>query len=168
MKRLAAALLALAVAACSAGPVHSPRLLSSRGPGLGPQRLVVEFVDRGSNAPLDPGEVTATLRDRHGSPLAESDGTKVPTAAERVAFVFHFDLPEPDTYQLTFVADGASFAGPVGDKLYMKDQEEVLLKTIIIAGVMSIQSGDNPRVVESKLLTFLPPARRAEILAEAA
>ncbi len=61
-----------------------------------------------------------------------------------------------------------AFAGPIGDKLYMKDQEEVLLKTIIIAGVMSIQSGDNPRVVESKLLTFLPPARRAEILAEAA
>ena len=24
---------------------------------------------------------------------------------------------------------------------------------------MSIQSGDNPRVVESKLLTFLPPSR---------
>lgn len=25
---------------------------------------------------------------------------------------------------------------------------------------MSIQSGDNPRVVESKLLTYLPPGRR--------
>ncbi len=57
------------------------------------------------------------------------------------------------------------FAGPLSDKLYLKDQEEVLLKTIIIAGVMAIQSGDNPRVVESKLLTYLPPARRAEILA---
>lgn len=58
-----------------------------------------------------------------------------------------------------------AFAGPIGDKLYSKDQEEVLLKTVIIAGVMSIQSGDNPRVVESKLLTYLPPGRRAEILA---
>ncbi len=53
-----------------------------------------------------------------------------------------------------------TFAGPIGDKLYSKDQEEVLLKTVIIAGVMSIQSGDNPRVVESKLLTYLPPAAR--------
>lgn len=57
-----------------------------------------------------------------------------------------------------------AFAGPIGDKLYCKDQEEVLLKTIIIAGVMAIQSGDNPRVVESKLLTYLPPSRRTEIL----
>jgi chemotaxis protein MotA len=61
-----------------------------------------------------------------------------------------------------------AFAGPIGDKLYSKDQEEVLLKTIIIAGVMAIQSGDNPRVVESKLLTYLPPGRRAAVLAEAA
>ncbi len=61
-----------------------------------------------------------------------------------------------------------AFAGPLGDKLYSKDQEEVLLKTIIIAGVMAIQSGDNPRVVESKLLTYLPPGRRAAVLAEAA
>jgi len=29
---------------------------------------------------------------------------------------------------------------------------------------MAIQSGDNPRVVESKLLTYLPPSRRTEIL----
>lgn len=61
-----------------------------------------------------------------------------------------------------------TFAGPLGDKLYFKDQEEVLLKTIIIAGVMAIQSGDNPRVVESKLLTYLPPSRRAEIMASEA
>lgn len=61
-----------------------------------------------------------------------------------------------------------AFASPISDKLYFKDQEEVLLKTIIIAGVMAIQSGDNPRVVESKLLTYLPPSRRAEIMASEA
>lgn len=49
---------------------------------------------------------------------------------------------------------------PLSDKLVARDAEEVLVKTIIIAGVMSIQSGDNPRVVESKLLTYLPPSRR--------
>ncbi|MAY73922.1 MAG: motility protein A [Phycisphaerae bacterium] len=53
--------------------------------------------------------------------------------------------------------------GPLAEKLAAKDSEEVLIKTIIIAGVMAIQSGDNPRVVESKLLTFLPPSRRAAI-----
>jgi chemotaxis protein MotA len=58
--------------------------------------------------------------------------------------------------------------GPLGDKLQIRDSEEVLVKTIIISGVMAIQSGDNPRVVESKLLTFLPPGRRAEISKERA
>jgi len=52
------------------------------------------------------------------------------------------------------------FASPIGDKLAAKDAEELLVKTIIVTGVMSIQSGDNPRVVESKLLTFLAPAQR--------
>jgi len=53
--------------------------------------------------------------------------------------------------------------GPVADKLAARNAEEILLKTIIICGVMSIQSGDNPRVVESKLLTFLPPSKRLEV-----
>ncbi len=53
--------------------------------------------------------------------------------------------------------------GPIGDKIAVKSGEEVMVKTIIIAGVMSIQSGDNPRVVESKLLTYLPPKQRAAL-----
>ncbi|MEO0511711.1 MAG: MotA/TolQ/ExbB proton channel family protein [Planctomycetota bacterium] len=57
------------------------------------------------------------------------------------------------------------FASPVADKLAAKDSEEVLVKSIIISGVMAIQSGDNPRVVESKLATFLPPSRRDELAA---
>jgi len=57
------------------------------------------------------------------------------------------------------------FASPLADKLSAKDAEELLVKTVIVTGVMSIQSGDNPRVVESKLLTFLPPARRDAFVA---
>ena len=57
-------------------------------------------------------------------------------------------------------------ASPIADKLAAKDGEEVLVKSIIIAGVMAIQSGDNPRIVQSKLMTFLPPNRRAEVEAE--
>lgn len=49
---------------------------------------------------------------------------------------------------------------PLADKLALKNEEEVLIKTIIIKGVMAIQSGDNPRVVEQKLMTFLPPSSR--------
>ena len=53
-----------------------------------------------------------------------------------------------------------AFAMPLADRLARRSSEEVLLKTIIIKGVMSIQSGDNPRIVEQKLRTFLPPSTR--------
>jgi len=54
------------------------------------------------------------------------------------------------------------FALPIADKLGARNDEELLFKTIIIKGVMSIQSGDNPRIVEQKLKTFLPPGLRNE------
>lgn len=49
---------------------------------------------------------------------------------------------------------------PMADKLSLRSGEEVLIKTIIIHGVMAIQSGDNPRIVEQKLETYLPPTGR--------
>ncbi len=48
------------------------------------------------------------------------------------------------------------FALPMADKLGLRSREEMLLKMIVIKGVMSIQCGDNPRIVEQKLKTFLP------------
>jgi chemotaxis protein MotA len=56
---------------------------------------------------------------------------------------------------------------PLADKLGQRSAEEILLKTIVIKGVMSIQSGDNPRIVEQKLKTFLPPSMRGEADQEA-
>jgi len=53
---------------------------------------------------------------------------------------------------------------PISEKLVQRNNEEIQLKSIIIKGVMSIQSGDNPRVVEHRLKTFLPP--RLQQLAE--
>lgn len=56
---------------------------------------------------------------------------------------------------------------PMADKLGRRSQEEIMLKQIVIRGVMSIQSGDNPRVVEQKLKTFLSPSMRATMEAQA-
>ncbi len=50
---------------------------------------------------------------------------------------------------------------PLSDKLNVRNEEEILYKTIILKGVMAIQAGDNPRVVQQKLLTYLPPAARS-------
>jgi len=57
---------------------------------------------------------------------------------------------------------------PLADKLARRSGDELLLKEIVIRGVMSIQSGDNPRVVEQKLKTFLSPTMRASMEPEEA
>lgn len=59
---------------------------------------------------------------------------------------------------------GAVFAnyalGPIADKLDIRNGQELQLKEIVLHGVMSIQSGDNPRIVEQKLKIYLPPSLR--------
>ncbi|MBI2060205.1 MAG: MotA/TolQ/ExbB proton channel family protein [Nitrospirae bacterium] len=49
---------------------------------------------------------------------------------------------------------------PVAGKLANRSDGEVMTKRLIVQGILSISSGDNPRVVEQKLLTFLPPKER--------
>ncbi len=55
---------------------------------------------------------------------------------------------------------GNIFGSPIAGKLGLRNDDEVLAKTMIIEGIMSIQAGDNPRTLESKLLSFLPPDQR--------
>jgi chemotaxis protein MotA len=52
------------------------------------------------------------------------------------------------------------FAAPLADKLKTRSAEETMLREIMIAGIMAIQSGDNPRIVEQKLNAYLPPKLR--------
>lgn len=49
-----------------------------------------------------------------------------------------------------------SIALPLADRMAKRSAEELMVKTIILKGIMAIQSGDNPRVVEQKLRSFLP------------
>ena len=49
---------------------------------------------------------------------------------------------------------------PVASKLKENNAEEVRLKEIIIEGLLSIQAGENPRVIEEKLKSFLSPKDR--------
>jgi len=58
------------------------------------------------------------------------------------------------------------FFTPIATKLDMRTSEEVLLKSVMIEGVLSIQSGDNPRILEEKLISFLPPKQREAISQE--
>jgi chemotaxis protein MotA len=52
-------------------------------------------------------------------------------------------------------------AGPVAEKLGLRSREEVFKKEIILQGVLSIQAGNNPRVVEMQLLSFLSQKQQA-------
>lgn len=51
---------------------------------------------------------------------------------------------------------------PVANKLSSQNDEEIKLKEIMIEGILSIQAGENPRVIEEKLKSFLPPKARSE------
>jgi chemotaxis protein MotA len=58
--------------------------------------------------------------------------------------------------------------GPLCDKLAVRSKEELFNKQIIIQGILAIQAGDNPRIVESKLLSFLSTKERAHMAAASA
>ena len=47
------------------------------------------------------------------------------------------------------------FFVPLARKLKIRNTEELLYKSIIIEGVLSIQSGDNPKFLKEKLQTFI-------------
>ena len=53
-----------------------------------------------------------------------------------------------------------SFFAPIAKKLKIYSKEESLNKRMIIEGIMAIQQGDNPRIVERKLSVFLSPSMR--------
>jgi len=59
------------------------------------------------------------------------------------------------------IASNAVFM-PFAEKLGFNNKVELNSLEIIVRGVMAIQSGENPRVIEQKLQTFLPSAMRTK------
>ena len=49
---------------------------------------------------------------------------------------------------------------PVSNKLKVDNAAEMMLKEVMIEGLLSIQAGENPRVIEEKLKSFLSPQER--------
>lgn len=77
------------------------------------------------------------------------------------------NLSDPDTIGPNMaVAITTTFYGsvlanliflPMAQKLKVRSAEEVLLKEMVLEGVLSIQAGENPRLIEEKLKAFLSP-----------
>ena len=49
---------------------------------------------------------------------------------------------------------------PLARKLKIRSKSEVLVKELTVEGLLSIQAGENPRIIEEKLKTFIPPEMR--------
>ncbi len=60
------------------------------------------------------------------------------------------------------------FALPLADKLALRSKEENLRKSLIIDALLAIQEGQNPRIIESLLESYLPPSARTKEAEEGA
>jgi chemotaxis protein MotA len=63
------------------------------------------------------------------------------------------------TFWGVFAANGIFL--PIGNKLTSMSAKEIAYKRLIIEGVLSIQSGANPRLLDDMLRSSLPPKERA-------
>lgn len=119
------------------------------------------------------------LQDRHneGKALFENLGSLAPafgmvgTLIGLVAMLNNLDDPSSIGPAMA-VALLTTFYGsllanlvfiPIAFKLSVKSKDEVLVREIMIEGLLSIQAGENPRIIEEKLKAFLPPSMRNAI-----
>lgn len=56
---------------------------------------------------------------------------------------------------------------PLAKKLRIRHAQEILCKEIIIEGVLAIQSGENPKYIKEKLLSFLSQKQRNDAMKKA-
>lgn len=54
---------------------------------------------------------------------------------------------------------------PIAGKLRARSAQEITMKQLIVNGALAIQAGDNPRVVEQKLHSFIAPRERKSVFA---
>jgi chemotaxis protein MotA len=138
-------------------------------------RLVVDGTDPELVKDIMETELDA-MEDRHrtnqrvfmaGGGFAPTIGI-LATVLSLVSVLQHLDRPETlgpaisAAFLATFygVAIANIFFYPVGNALKSRTEREVATRTLMIEGVLSIQSGDNPRVLSEKLWSFLPADMR--------
>ena len=51
---------------------------------------------------------------------------------------------------------------PIAEKLKQLNESELRIKSMIVRGILAIQSGEHPRVIQMQLLTFLPPEEQSD------
>jgi chemotaxis protein MotA len=116
------------------------------------------------------------LEERHmdGQSIFETMGTYAPafgmigTLIGLINMLKHLDDPSMIGPNMS-VALVTTFYGsilanvvflPLARKLKIRSKSEVLVKELTVEGLLSIQAGENPRIIEEKLKTFIPPEMR--------
>lgn len=64
------------------------------------------------------------------------------------------------TATLYGVSSANIFWLPIANKLKLRNHEEILIREIEIEGILSIQAGENPNMINQKLRAFLAPSER--------
>lgn len=138
-------------------------------------RLVVDGTDPELVKDIMETELDA-MEDRHrnNQRIFQQGGAFAPTIGilatvlSLVSVLQHLDKPETlgPSISAAFLATfyGVAVANiaflPLANALKARTEHEVSERTLMIEGVLSIQSGDNPRVLAEKLWSFLPPEKR--------
>jgi chemotaxis protein MotA len=55
------------------------------------------------------------------------------------------------------------FSIPIAKKLSARSAKEIVSMELMVEGILAIQAGENPRIVEEKLKVFLPPKLRTRL-----
>jgi len=61
------------------------------------------------------------------------------------------------------VASANVFFLPIAAKLKNRSSYQILIHEVTLEGILSVQAGDNPRIVEEKLTAFLSPENRQQM-----
>jgi chemotaxis protein MotA len=144
-------------------------------------QLVVDGTDPDLVADILEAEVSA-MKKRHATmaqPFDKAGGYAptmgiIGTVFGLIHVLAHLDAPATlgPSISAAFIATllGVASANvlylPIATKLKGISGDEVHARKLVIEGILSIQAGDNPRVVQEKLITFVPPALRAGADAE--
>lgn len=115
-----------------------------------------------------------SARHRENSRLFEAAGGFAPTLGVLgavmglITVLSHLDKPEDlghgiaTAFVATFYGVGVAnvILLPIAEKLKVRSGEERMVREMILEGILSIQAGDNPRIVREKLESFLSPSAR--------
>lgn len=138
-------------------------------------QMAIDGMDGATIASVMRSEMEATdLRHIHGKSMLETMGRFAPvfgmigTVIGLVVMMGHMTDPSKmgpgmavalmTTLYGLVIAN--VFCLPLARKLASRSSDELLLKTLMLTGVLAIQSGDHPRIVEQKMRAFLPESNR--------